>query len=146
MKNILLIVFISMVMLGGCKTAAKHHDSLPSTKEREMTVGTVQREIKQGLTQTEVAEVLGSPNIVTSDGPGKETWIYDKVSTETAYSSSSGGVQSLILASGGGVGGGIAPSYSEKSGASTRTQRTLTVIIKFEGGKVNDFSYHSSKF
>ncbi|UCG77382.1 MAG: outer membrane protein assembly factor BamE [Nitrospirota bacterium] len=146
MRRSLLIVFIAVLALGGCKTAAEHHDSLPSTKEKEMTVGTVQREIRQGMTQTQVAEVMGSPNIVTSDGPGQETWIYDKVSTDTAYSKSSGGVQSLFLAQGGDVGGGLAPSYKESSGAATRTQRTLTVIIKFEGGKVYDFSYHSSKF
>lgn len=111
-----------------------------------MTVGTVQKEIKQGMTQTAVVEAMGSPNIVTSDAPGQETWIYDKVSTDTAYSTSSGGVNALILGAGGGIAGGVVPGYGESSGATSRTQRTLTVIIKFKEGKVHEFSYHSSKF
>lgn len=111
-----------------------------------MTVGIVQKEIKQGMTQTAVVEVMGSPNIVTSDAPGRETWIYDKVSTDTAYSTSSGGVNALILGAGSGIAGGIAPGYGESSGTASRTQRTLTVIIKFKEGNVHEFSYHSSKF
>ena len=111
-----------------------------------MTVGIVQKEIRKGMTQTAVAQVLGSPNIVSSDGPGQETWIYDKISSDTAYSTSSGGVQTLILGWGGSVAGGMASGYNESSGAVTRTQRTLTVIIKFKKGKVDDFSYHSSQF
>ena len=140
------VLAIAVASLSGCMTAAKHHESLPSTQERNMTVGTVQKEIRHGMSQTSVAEVLGSPNIVSSDGPGQETWIYDKVSTDTAYSTSSGGVQALVLGWGGSVAGGVAPGYGESSGAATRTQRTLTVIIKFKEGKVYDFSYHSSRF
>lgn len=132
--------------LWGCASATKHHESLPSTQERQMTVGTVQKEIRQGMAQTAVAEVMGAPNIVSSDGPGREAWIYDKVSTETAYSTSSGGVQALVLGWSGSMVGGVSPGYEAGSGATSRTQRTLTVIIKFREGKVYDFSYHSSKF
>lgn len=142
----LLAALIGLVAFGGCTSAAKHHESLPSTQERQMTVGTVQKEIKQGMTQTAVVEAMGSPNIVSGDGPGQETWIYDKVSTDTAYSASSGGVQTLILGASNGIAGGIAPGYEASSGAASRTQRTLTVIIKFKEGKVHEFSYHSSKF
>lgn len=146
MKIVYYLLVVTITSLTGCMTAAKHHESLPSTQEREMTVGTVQKEIRIGLTQTAVAEVLGSPNIVSSDGPGQETWIYDKLSTDTAYSTSSGGVKALVLGWGDSVAGAGAPSYNESSGAATITQRTLTVIIKFKEGKVNDFSYHSSRF
>ena len=46
----------------------------------------------------------------------------------------------LIL---GGVGGG----YSKSAGASSTTQKTLTVVIKFDDRKnVESFSYHASKF
>lgn len=146
MATKLLALLIATTALSGCMSATKHHESLPSTQERQMTVGTVQKEIRQGMTQTEVAEVLGAPNIVSSDGPSRETWIYDKVSTETAYSTSSGGVQALILGWGGNIAGGVAPGYRESSGAATRTQRTLTIIIKFKEGKVYEFAYHASKF
>lgn len=145
MKKIYVLTFIA-VSLAGCTSAAKHHESLPSTQERKMTVGTVQKEIKEGMSQSAVAEVMGSPNIVSSDGPQQETWIYDKVSTETAYSNSSAGIRALVIGAEGNVAGGAAPGYGESSGAATRTQRTLTVIIKFKEGKVYDFSYHSSSF
>ena len=53
MPNKPLICIIALVgLLGfqtGCRTAAEHHQSLPSTKEREMTVGIVQKEIRVGM-------------------------------------------------------------------------------------------------
>ncbi len=42
-----------------------------------MTVGIVQKEIRIGMSQADVAAALGSPNIVTRDSEGKETWIYE---------------------------------------------------------------------
>lgn len=101
--------------------------------------------------QTEVAEVLGSPNIVTKDAGGDESWVYDKVASEASYSSDRGGV-SGAGAGGGVVGdalllGGLLGNYERQAGASATTQRTLTVVIKFNDAKrVKDFSYHSSKF
>jgi len=135
----------------GCMTAAQHQQELGSTKEREMTVGIVQKEIRKGMSQADVAVALGSPNIVTNDGSGKETWIYDKIATEASYSTSSGGVSGGVGAGGlagsalilGGVGGG----YSKAAGASSTTQKTLTVVIKFDARRnVESFSYHASKF
>jgi outer membrane protein assembly factor BamE (lipoprotein component of BamABCDE complex) len=116
-----------------------------------MTVGKVQREIRVGMTNADVVEVLGSPNMVTTDDRRREIWVYDKVATETAYSTSSGGVSALILG-GALVGDGLlgaagAPSYHASAGAASTTQRTLTVIIKFdEANRVRDFSYRSSSF
>ena len=149
-----LSVFFSLlagVLMSGCMTAAQHQQTLPSTQEREMTVGIVQKEIRAGMSQADVAAALGSPNIVTKDSEGKETWIYDKIATEASYSRDRGGL-------GGGAGaGGIAGttlilglvggSYSKEAGAMSTTQKTLTVILKFnKDGKVESFSYHASKF
>lgn len=50
------------------------------------------------MTGDQVASVLGAPNIVTSNAGGGETWVWDKISTERAYSQSSGGVNALFLA------------------------------------------------
>lgn len=102
---------------------------------RELTVGLVQKEIRMGMTQAEVAQALGSPNIVTRDAEGKETWIYDKIGTEASYSISSAGGSVLVL-------------YGSRTQATSRlTQKTLTVIIKFnQEGKVDYFTYHASKF
>lgn len=132
-------------------TAAQHQQSLPSTQEREMTVGIVQKEIRAGMSQADVATALGSPNIVTRDSEGRETWIYDKIATEASYSRDSGGAGGAVGAGGipgatlilGILGGG----YSREAGASSTTQKTLTVIIKFDkDSKVESFAYHSSKF
>ena len=140
-------IALFLLIVGGCT----HQQSLHSAKEREMTVGIVQKEIRTGMSQADVAEALGSPNIVTKDSDGKETWIYDKIATEASYSTSAGGLggagagagiagSALIL---GGVGG----SYAKSSGAAAQTQKTLTVIIKFApAGTVESFSYHASKF
>jgi outer membrane protein assembly factor BamE (lipoprotein component of BamABCDE complex) len=135
----------------GCVNAAKHTQELHSTQEREMTVGIVQKEISIGMSQADVAIALGSPNIVSKDKSGKESWIYDKIATEASYSKSSGGVGGGVGAGGiagttlilGGIGGG----YSKDAGAAATTQKTLTVVIKFnENKEVESFDYHSSKF
>lgn len=144
----LLVLLISMI---GCVNAARHQKELHSTQEREMTLGIVQKEISIGMSQADVAIALGSPNIVTKDKSGNETWIYDKIATEASYSKSSGGVGGGIGAGGiagttlilGGVGGG----YSKDAGAASTTQKTLTVVIKFDDNKlVTSFDYHTSKF
>jgi len=46
------------------------------------------------------------------------------------------------------AGGGLgSASYSQGAGAQSKTQKTLTVIIKYDENKsVRDFAYHSSKF
>ena len=72
-----------------------------------MTVGKVQKEIRVGMSGADVASALGSPNIVSTDEERREVWIYDKIATDRAYSSSSGGVNALILGFGGGAAGGV---------------------------------------
>ena len=124
------------VAVSGCQSAVAHLDDVRAAdSEKTLSVGKVQREIKVGMTGGQVAEVLGSPNIVSTDENRQEVWIYDKISTEQAYSESKGGA-TLIL-----IGGG------NKAGARSTNQRTLTVIIKFDkAGKVRDFAYHRSSF
>jgi outer membrane protein assembly factor BamE (lipoprotein component of BamABCDE complex) len=152
-KNKLFLIFPILLssLLIGCMTATQHQQSLPSTQERDMTLGIVQKEIHKGMSQADVATALGSPNIVTSDGEGRETWIYDKIATEAYYSRDSGGVGGTAGA--GGIPGTslilgiLSGGYSREAGASSTTQRTLTVIIKFDQDrKVESFAYHASKF
>ncbi len=139
------------IALTGCMSAADHRAAVQDDSGQRVTVGTVQREIRVGMSGAEVAQVLGSPNIVTTDEQRREVWIYDKISTERAYSTSQGGISTLILGGAlvgsGLVGGAVAPGYGQSSGASSTTQKTLTVIIKFdENRKVRDFAYHTSQF
>ena len=112
----------------------------------KLTVGTVQKQIRKGMTQTAVAQTLGSPNIVSSDGPGQETWIYDKVSTEAAYTTGSGSVLFLIGWATSSADHGFGTLFTGSTGTASRTQKTLTVVISFKEAKVYDFSYHSTRF
>ncbi len=145
-KQFVLIV-CTAVCLFGCATAQEHRAAVQDPVGDELTVGKVQKEIRVGMSGAEVAAALGSPNIVSTDENRREVWIYDKVSTDYAYSDSSGGVSALIIGWGGSAGALGGGSYSSASGASSRTQKTLTIIIKFDDkGGVRDFAYHQSKF
>jgi outer membrane protein assembly factor BamE (lipoprotein component of BamABCDE complex) len=126
-----------LMVLGSaaCVSAGQHKAAVADDSADKLTVGKVQKEIRVGMSGADVVQVLGSPNIVTTDEKSREVWVYDKLSTETAYSSTQGGATILVL----GVGG--------SAGATSRTQKTLTVVIKFgDDKKVRDFSYHASSF
>ncbi len=128
-------LFLSVLFLSGCSSASSHLKSVKSDAADRITVGKVQREIRIGMPSAQVIEVLGSPNIVSTDENRLEVWVYDKIATDVSYSNSNGGVW-LIL---GAVGG--------NSGAASTSQRTLTIVIKFDADKkVRDFAYHSSSF
>jgi outer membrane protein assembly factor BamE (lipoprotein component of BamABCDE complex) len=91
----------------------------------------------------EVAEVLGSPNIVSTDESRNEVWIYDKISTQYVRAN----MQAGILALGGGSDIIGLPSLGGGQSSGASSQRTLTVVIKFdERNLVRDFAYHTSRF
>ncbi|MFG0252083.1 MAG: hypothetical protein ACF8NJ_04330 [Phycisphaerales bacterium JB038] len=115
-----------LLMLTGCE-ATYHAGKVQKGMDGDrLTVGTVQREIKKGMPSSAVAEALGSPNVVSTDENGREVWIYDKIATDVVASGS---------------------SWFVSAGAASRSQRTLTVVVKFdESGMVRDFAYHSSRF
>jgi len=141
------IVLIGTAALGGCQTAAEHKAQVRDDSTDRVSVGKVQREIRVGMSGAEVAQVLGSPNIVTTDEERREVWIYDKIATDRVYSTSSGGISALILGFGGGAAGAASGSGTSSAGAASTSQRSLTVIIKFDNDKkVRDFAYHQSQF
>ena len=148
MKKISLgLIVLATLSLQACKSVDEHKAAVRNDAADKVTVGKVQAEVRVGMSGGDVVGVLGSPNIVTTDEQRREVWVYDKFATESAYSTSSGGVSALVLAGIGNVLGGVAPSVSNSTGAASKTQRTLTIIIKFdEAKKVRDFAYHSSSF
>jgi len=146
MKNLLVFVLLP-IFLVACATAADHRRAVQDDAGDRLTVGTVQKEIRVGMSGADVAGVLGSPNIVSTDEERREVWIYDKVATDFVQSSSKGGISALILGFGNSAAGLGSGSYGSSAGAASRSQRTLTVIIKFDHeAKVRDFAYHTSKF
>lgn len=132
-----LSVVAVLLLLAACTPAGDHAAQVGAGGPADrLTLGTVQREIRVGMSGADVIAALGTPNMVTSGERRRETWVYDRVSSETVYSSSAGGVNALFLA-----------GASSQAGAVRRSQRTLTIIIQMdEAGRVRDFSYRSSAF
>ena len=105
------------------------------TPKDQLTVGKVQAEIKPGMSGADVVQILGSPNIITTDDKRREVWVYDKISTDRMDASQSA-YGTLILFG----------SSSQASQSSTK-QRTLTIVIKFDEQKlVRDFAYNYTQF
>jgi outer membrane protein assembly factor BamE (lipoprotein component of BamABCDE complex) len=110
-KSIFLILVICIFfILTGCAPQAL----IPArqTETRKITLGDVQSKIKIGVTNSDVVNSLGSPNIVTTNRDGTETWVYDKFITESEYA------------------GGFMSSTSASS------SRTLLVILKFDKNQI----------
>ncbi len=73
-----------------------------------------------------MAQAMGSPNIVTTDEQSREVWVYDRMATEVVASGS---------------------KWFVTAGASRTTQRSLTVVIRFDDAKrVREVAYHQSQF
>jgi len=126
-----LLMILALFLMGGCASTSP----MVAPNETKMTLGTAQKSITKGMDQAEVASSMGSPNIVTRDKSGNETWVYDKISSEVSYSTSEA-YGSLLL-----IGGSTNKGYSSAS------QKTLTIVIKFdENMLVDTFTYHSSRF
>lgn len=129
----IIVPILAVLSLSGCVSASQHAEQVQSNGS--ISVGVVQKQIKVGMSGADVLQALGSPNMVSTDDQRREVWVYDKVATDTVQSSSTGWVFAVLA-------GG-----QTSSGASSRSQRTLTIIIKFdEQNLVRDFAYHSSKF
>jgi outer membrane protein assembly factor BamE (lipoprotein component of BamABCDE complex) len=131
-KNTVFSVLLTVFVLSGCVSASHQRKDVQDDSGDKVTVGTVQKEIRKGMSGAEVAGALGSPNIVSTDEKGWEVWIYDKIATDRVYSHSDAGIKFLT---------------SGSSGASSTSQKTLTVIIKYDQDKkVREFAYHTTRF
>lgn len=130
MKRYLMLCLPLIVV--GCAPATYHKGQIRDDSGDRITVGKVQREIKVGMTSAQVIETLGSPNVVSTDEERREVWVYDKIATEVVYSESGAGLKFFT---------------SGQAGAASKSQRTLTIVVKFDNeGKVRDFAYHTSSF
>lgn len=111
-------------------------DEPKDTVASPFTHGNVQLNLKTNqTTQAEILEKFGPPNIATIDSSGNEVWTYQKQAT-VAKSTEQGGYFTIIL-----LGGSMGSSGFEQS------QRTMTLIIKFDANKkVSDFKSMTSSF
>lgn len=93
---------------------------------------TEQREVRVGMSAADIAETLGSPNSVVTDALKRDTWTYDRIWTDAAYSATDSRGKLLML---------DPPQGAAAAGA---PQTAITVIVMFdEFGKVRDFAYHT---
>ncbi|MGE0455098.1 MAG: hypothetical protein AB7O37_08665 [Vicinamibacteria bacterium] len=115
--------------------------------EQAFTLGLAQRELKLGLSQAELVAALGSPNLLTRDSQGRETWVYDRIATESSAKSNGFGVGAgAVGTAAGSLIGGLLSGHSQSQTTST-SQRTLTVLVRFDAsGRVESFSFHASRF
>lgn len=81
---------------------------------QKITLGNVQRIVKKGASSGEVIDAIGSPNIVTSNRDNTETWVYDKIVTESEFAD------------------------GNKSGVRVSSSRTMMVVVKFDSNKLVD--------
>lgn len=132
LKKSFLLLSILFVVSGCAQKASWHANEVAKTEKSTLSIGTVQSQISKGMSGGQVAEVLGSPNIVSTDENGDEVWIYDKFYTESVASASNGTTFSLS---------------NLGAGAARKSQSTMTVILKFDASKkVRDIAYHKSSF
>lgn len=129
----LLGAVVTIAVLVGCSPAPTKP---VTTRNSELTHGNVQMTLKVGeSTQTQVLETFGAPNITSIDGSGREVWTYQRQAT-VAQSTSSSNYWTIVLAGG-----------SSSAAGFEQTQRTMTLIIKFDEKKVvSDFRSRSSEF
>ena len=119
MNRILLIVLLFLITACAPQAIIPNRDA----NTQKLTLGFVQSRIKAGTTGDEVVSILGSPNIITSNSDGSETWVYDKVATE--YESAVGFATATYVSS----------------------TRTMIVVIKYGlDRKVKEVSYRQTSY
>lgn len=123
-------VFTSLLI--GC--AAQTQTPLLQSRQVEtekLTLGSVQGQLHEGSSSAEVITALGSPNIIATNPDKTETWVYDKMFTETEISAS----------------GINLPFSGSASGARAKSSRTLIVTIKFNKAKtVESIQYRQTSY
>lgn len=128
-----LLVALACATLSACATPAP---APVDQRNSALTSGNVSMNLKVGeTTQAQVLEVFGAPNIVTMDGARNTVWSYQRHAT-VAQASGSSNYWTIVLTGG----ANQAAGFSE-------TQRTITLIIKFDGNNVvSDFRSRTSDF
>ena len=110
MKPLCLIsIGVLCCALLGCSSPAPFA-TIPARQieTQKVTLGNVQMIVKKGASSADVISALSSPNIVTSNKDETETWVYDKIMTESETAHGNNGMVSV------------------------RSTRTMIVVIKFD--------------
>lgn len=144
-RTVPLVIAAVLAVSGGCATTSASTDG--GVAAPRLTPGLVQRDVHPGMDAARLAEVLGSPNIVTRDAGGREVWVYDRVSTVRVERARSAGLYAFGIGypGPGAVGGAGHASGSDRTVRTT--QRTLTVVVRLdEAARVVSVTLHASQF
>ena len=115
-----IVPIFCLILLSGCQSTTSRHS---------------QGYIRNGMSSKEVVKALGSPNMVTRNPDGTETWVYDRAISNFKANKSN----SVIYLS--------FPGSSRKRKPSSPENRTLTMVIHFnKDSRVADFSYRMTSF
>ena len=121
-----LSVFPTIALLVACQAPVQAPLAVIPNRQQEVTkitLGGVQANLKKGAASATVIDVLGSPNLVTSNADGTETWVYDKMSFEQEV------------------------AVSGSSGVSTKSSRTMLVVIRFDSSKkIEEIKYRQTSY
>jgi outer membrane protein assembly factor BamE (lipoprotein component of BamABCDE complex) len=124
MKNTFIPISLATVLLTGC-VGNVPYALLPARQAdtQKVTLGNVQSQVQPGASSADVITALGSPNIITTNNDKTETWVYDKVMSETE----------------------VARDYY--GGVKARSSRTMIVTVKFnKSKKVEDVQYRQTSY
>jgi outer membrane protein assembly factor BamE (lipoprotein component of BamABCDE complex) len=126
---------LSVLLIAGCAPYSVPLASIPARQieTQKITVGSAQS-LKVGMSGADVINALGSPNIITSDSAGGETWIYEKISKEFEFMTAQDG--SWLFS-----------PRSQLSGVSSSTERTLIVVVVLDANrKLQRITYRQMTF
>jgi hypothetical protein len=125
MRGLRIIILISVFgpLLSACVQAPLAAIPARQVETQKITLGSVQMIVKKGASSADVIGALSSPNIVTSNNDGTETWVYDKIMTEAES------------------------AVGSNSSVSVRSTRTMIVVIKFDkASRVETVQYRQTSY
>ena len=131
----LIIFVLAIFVIAGCAPQTAPLTSIPARKieTQKLAVGAAQM-IKAGMSGADVITALGSPNILTANKEGLETWVYDKISNEYEFVTAQDG-------------GWFFSPRAQQSGVEVRSQRTMIVVVNFDADKkVKNVQYRQTSY
>jgi hypothetical protein len=121
--RIIILFFMASLILSCAPPAPLAVIPARQIETHKITLGNIQMLIKKGTSSADVISALSSPNIVTSNDDGTETWVYDKIMTEAES----------------------VEGY--KSSVSVKSTRTMIAVIKFDKNhKVDTVQYRQTSY
>jgi hypothetical protein len=136
-RNFLLTLLLAVSALG-LSNCAPRPDAAATDPIRPdpLTHASVQLKIKKGeTTQNDIVEAFGAPNIMTTDGDGREVWTYRRHASVSSVAGTDTYFNVFVFGA------------EDRRAGQTTSSRSMTLVIKFDAKKVvTDFQSMSTSF